>query len=124
MLHQRIILKGLRYRTSRAAIRTFNYDYIQQPGTFIQQAHSTSSVKGKSCSASKIHVSSDLESMSTITTTKRENVNTLHTCNKDDTYQFHIKFVCHESNNKWYIKSKIENFNGVKVGVHYGHLRI
>ena len=48
-----IIFKYVRYRTLRTSIRTFNDGSIQQPGTFIQQAHSTSSVKGRSRSASK-----------------------------------------------------------------------
>ena len=94
-LHQRIIFKCVRYRTSRAAIRTFNDGSIQQPGIFIQQAHSTRSVKGKSCSASKKRVVSGLYAMSTITTTtttttttKRKKVNTPRASNKENTCPF------------------------------------
>ena len=106
MLHQRIILTYLQYRTSRAAIRTFNDDSIQQPCNFIQQAYRTSNAKGKSQSVSKIRVSSDLDSMpTTTTTTKRKKVNMLRTYNKDDTCPFHVQIVCHKSNRKWYIKS-------------------
>ena len=124
-MHHRINFKRVRSRTSRAAIRTLNDDSIQQPGTFVQQAHYTSSVKGKSWSASKIHFSSDVDSLLTITTnTKRKKVNKLRSSNKEDTCSFKLKVVCYKTNDKWYIKSQTDNCNGVKVGVHYGHLQI
>ena len=123
-LHQRIILKCVRYCTSRAAIRTFNDDSIQQPSTFLQQARSTSSVKGKSRSASKKRVTSDLDSMSIITTTQRKKFNIPRASNKENTCTLHIQYFCNKSNYKWYIKSQTDKCNNVKVGVHSGNLQI
>ena len=83
--------KCVRYCTSSAEIITFNDDSIQQPGTFIQQAHSTSSVKGKSRLVYTIRVSSDLDSTYTITTTiKSKKVNTTRASNKEKICPFKL----------------------------------
>ena len=49
-----IRLDCIKYRVSRAAKRKFDGDFLQLPGTYIQQAHISKSVKGKSSSATKI----------------------------------------------------------------------
>ena len=41
-----IHLDCIRHRVSRATNREFTKDYVQQPGTYIQQAHISKSVKG------------------------------------------------------------------------------
>ena len=124
-MHRIIFVKFVRYRISRDVIRTFNDGSIQQSGIFIQQAHSTISIKGKSGLASKKRVSSDLDSMSTIaTTTKRNKVNTPRASNKEYTCPFQMLFFCQKYNNKWYIRSQTDNFNNFKVGVHSQHLQI
>ena len=111
--HQRIIFKCVRYLTSRATISTFNSGSTQQPGTLIQHDYSTTSVKGKIRSASKKRVSSDLDSMTVVTTTQRKKFNTPRASNKEDTYPFHIQFFCNKSNYKWYIKSQIDKSNNI-----------
>ena len=40
-------------RVSRSIPRVFAHNYVQQVGTYIQDAHSSPSIKGKSRSASK-----------------------------------------------------------------------
>ena len=58
------------------------------------------------------------------TTAKRKKVNTQRASNKEETCPFELKIVCHKSNDKWYIRSQTDNCNGVKVGVHSGHIQI
>ena len=57
---ERIRLQYIRYRKTRAKKRMFDVDTIQQPGTFIQQAHTTKGVRGKSSSASKQRTCQDM----------------------------------------------------------------
>ena len=49
----------IRHRITRASMRKFNEDSVQQPGTYIQQAHGSKSVKGHSRAASKKCVADD-----------------------------------------------------------------
>ena len=84
MVHQSTVLKYVRYLTSRAAIRTTNDDSIQQPSTIVQQTCSISSVEVNSWSASKIRILSDLDSFSTITSTKSKKMNTLRASSNED----------------------------------------
>ena len=101
VVHQRILLKSGRSHIPRTSIRRLNDSFFQQPGKIIQQALSTSSVKGKIRSASKILISSDLDSMTTITTTtKRKKLDTLRAYNKDDTCLFKLQIICYKSDNK------------------------
>ena len=46
-------LDCIKHRVSRATKRKFDANLHQLPGTYIQQAHRTKSIKGKSSSASK-----------------------------------------------------------------------
>ena len=48
-----IRLDCIKYRVFRASKLKFDGDFLQLPGTYIQQAHISKSVKGKSSSASK-----------------------------------------------------------------------
>ena len=52
------------------------------------------------------------------TTTKKKKVNTLCLCNTYDTCPFYLQIVFHKSNDKCYIKSLIDKYNDVKVGVY------
>jgi len=49
----------IRHRITRATLRNFNEDSVQQPGTYIQQAHGSKSVKGYSRAATKKRVADD-----------------------------------------------------------------
>ena len=46
----------IRHRITRATMRNFTEDLVQQPGTYIQQARASKSVKGHSRAATKKRV--------------------------------------------------------------------
>ena len=48
-----MILRCNRYRVTRATKQKFSPDNLQQPGTYIQEAHSSRSIKNSSRSSNK-----------------------------------------------------------------------
>ena len=118
----RSILKSIRldcikYRVSRAAKRKFDGDFLQLPGTYIQQAHISKSVKGKSSSTTKIRTkfldkspepSTDTEIVNE-TTARIVNLNRNKSytprpvCN-DDRCKFNFTIICNKGDEKWYLR--------------------
>ena len=53
----------IRHRITRATVRNFTEDSVQQPGTYVQQAHASKSVKGRSRAATKKRVADDVDAI-------------------------------------------------------------
>lgn len=55
----RVYIQCGRHRKTRAVPRKFTKYYIQQPGMYVQQSHSSKSVKGCRCAVSNKHTADD-----------------------------------------------------------------
>ena len=127
-------------RVTRSKPRMFSDNNLQQVGTYIQDAHSTPSIKGKSRSSSKRRfvwatksfVDSNMESddvndtdsnlSSNVTSTKKNKVSTCRPINKASACKFNITVICSKSDHKWYLRYRKGNCKC--EGNHHGHLPI
>ena len=102
----RIQLSCIRHRLSRAENRKFTTDSIQQPGTYIQQAHISKSVKGCSSAKSKKRVADDslIETNSSFSkSSNRSKQSTPRPITKNNSCPFSIVIFCHSKDQKWYL---------------------
>ena len=118
-LKGRIVLKCNRSRISRARKRKFSPGTLQQPGTFIQEAHSASSTKNLSRSSYKKRTSINKSCEILDPNRKRNKVDTVRPVCIDQCCSFAIQIICDKTNNKWYIRH-----NDTKTNIHSGHLPI
>ena len=118
-MHSRIILKCHRSRTTRAIKRKFEEEKLQQPGTSIQKAHSASSTKNKSRSASQIRTTIDNNEHILDKSRQRNKVQTSRPLSSSECCNFSIQIVCTKNDNKWYLRHNKETDN-----YHSGHLPI
>jgi hypothetical protein len=118
---ERIRLQYIRYRKTRAIKRTFDVDTIQQPGTFIQQAHTTKGVRGKSSSASKQRTCQDMPySLSALNFNKEYTSRPQEQC---DTCPFNISIVLNKIDQLWYLRYDSYLRNKI-VTIHRGYLSV
>ena len=110
-------LDCIKHRVSRATKRKFDANLHQLPGTYIQQAHRTKSIKGKSSSASKKRTKCIDDSTAAIQDTNTEQEvsavslgrkrNKSYTprpvCN-GDLCDFNFSFFCNREDDKWYLR--------------------
>ena len=108
-----------RHRISRAAKRKFDSNKIQQPGTFIQKAHGSTSTKHKSRSSTKTRTDICLELSILDHSKKRNKIDTTRPTTSDLCCPFSIQLICTRSDSRWFIRSKDCNTNH-----HSGHLPI
>ena len=97
-----MILQCKRCRTTRATERDFNTMSIQQPGTYLQDAHSAPSIRDRSRSATKKQVlfsdkSLDLQSR------HKNKVHSIRPTAEEDTCDFSLQVVCSKIDNNWYL---------------------
>ena len=100
----RIKLDCKHQRPSRAENRKFTTDSIQQPGTYIQQAHISKSVKGCSSAKSKKRVADDslIETNSSFSrSSNRSKQSTPRPITKNNSCPFSIVIFCHSKDQKW-----------------------
>ena len=106
---------------------------MQEVGTYIQDAHSAPSIKGKSRSASKkrnVHnaidpdhvIDSDFNIPIGGTSPKKNKVSTSRPTNKDSACNFNITVICSKSDHKWYLRYRSRNCKC--DGNHKGHLPV
>ena len=89
----RVCIQCVRHHTTRATRRKFTLDSVQQPGTYVQQAHASKSVKGQSRAASKKRVAdqSIIEPKSSFSrSSNRSKCSTSRPMNKSDICPFSI----------------------------------
>ena len=108
------------YRKSEAHKRFFNDKRFQQPGTYEQQENKSSSVKGKSSSASKQLTPRLDGSYSYLQFNKSTSHRPLHECDK---CKFALHLVCSATDEHWYLRHN--SARGIKSSInHKGHLPI
>ena len=107
------------HRISRAAKRKFDSNKIQQPGTFIQKAHESTSIKHKSRSSTKTRTDVSKELTILDHSKKRNKIATTRPLTSDLCCPFSLQLICMRNDNKWYIRSKDSHSNH-----HSGHLPI
>ena len=101
-----VTIQCQRHRRTRATIRNFAPESIQQPGTIIQQAHGSKSTKGHSRSSTNQRVSDYTkydEGSCFSRSNKRSKITTTRPMCKDEMCPFGIKIFCHSSDSKWYL---------------------
>ena len=115
----------IRHRITRATMRNFNEDSVQQPGTYIQQVHGSKSVKGYSRAATKKHVADDgdtIPNSSFARSSNRSKCSTPRPLTKEDVCPFAVSVFCHSSDQKWYLSCGTKKF---KCHLHHeGHIRV
>ena len=109
-----------RCRVSRASSRHFTANSIQQPGTFIQDAHSAPSVKGKSRSVFKKRVISAKSTPESLPLKRKNKISTVCASEIDMCCKFQIQIICSKHDNKWYLRHSKD----LKHNSHYGHLPV
>ena len=118
---------------SRSNPRLFANNYVQEVGTYIQDAHSSPSIKGKSRSATKKRTASlGLDSQDSLsaqsktstraTSLKKNKVSTCRPISKASACKFNITVICSKSDNKWYLRYRSGNCKC--EGNHQGHLPV
>ena len=93
----------IRHRITRAAKRNFTKDSVQQPGTYVQQAHASKSVKGRSRASTKKRVADDVDvipNSSFSRSSNRSKCSTTRPLTKDDVCPFAVSVFCHSSDQK------------------------
>ena len=120
-----VTIQCQRHRRTRATIRNFAPESIQQPGTIIQQAHGSKSTKGHSRSSTNQRVSDNTkydEGSCFSRSNKRSKITTTRPMCKDEMCPFGIKIFCHSSDSKWYLSCET---NRLKVSLqHIGHMPV
>ena len=97
-------LDCIRKRVSRAAKRDFSGPSIQQVGTYVQQAHSSKSIKGKSRSVSKQRTKPHIVDDNTTSCNNQGNkVYTPRPICKDVACTFNFTIFCNKSDQGWYL---------------------
>ena len=95
-------------RVSRSDPRVFNHNSVQQVGTYIQDAHSAPSIKGKSSSASKKQTVSHpnmLPLNSQIATSPKKNKDsTNRPTSIENACSFNFTVLCSKFDQKWYLR--------------------
>ena len=112
-----IRLDCIKHRVSRAFKRKFEANLLQLPGTYIQQAHRSKSVKGKSSSTSKkstTYIDNNTASIQDNNTEQEVSATPLDTnWNKsytprpiynDDWCKFNFTIICNRGDNTWYLR--------------------
>ena len=121
----RITLDCKRHQVSRAANCISTIDSVQQPGTYIQQAHISKSVKGCSSATTKKRVADDsvIDTNSSFSrSSNRSKQSTPRPMSKDDICPFTIVIFCHSLDKNWYL-SNVTKQNERQL-CHRGHLRV
>ena len=97
----------IRHRPTRAVKRNFTKDSVQQPGTYVQQAHTSKSVKGRSRAATKKRVADDIDvipNTSFSRSANRSKCSTPRPLTKEDVCPFAVSvFVIQEIKNGIYL---------------------
>ena len=113
-------------RVSRSDPRVFNHNSVQQVGTYIQDAHSAPSIKGKSRSASKKRTASHptmLPLNSQIATSPKKNkVSTNCSSTRENARSFNFIVLCSKFDQKWYLRYRSGNCKC--NGNHKGHIPV
>ena len=120
-------------RVTRSKPRLFADNNLQQVGTYIQDAHSSPSIKGKSRSSSKKRfvyntmdsdavIDADSNTSTNATSPKKNKVSTCRPINKASACKFNITVICSKSDNKWYLRYRSRNCKC--EGNHQGHLPV
>ena len=120
-------------RVTRSKPRLFADNNLQQVGTYIQDAHSSPSIKGKSRSSSKkrfVHNTMDSDAIldpdsnlsTNATSPKKNKVSTCRPINKASACNFNITVICSKSDHKWYLRYRKGNCKC--EGNHQGHLPV
>ena len=102
----RVYIKCVRHRKTRAAPRKFTNDSIQQPETYVQQAHASKSVKGRCRAASKKRIADDDDidpDSSFSRSSNRSKCTTTCPITQEDVCPFSISVFCHSIDLKWYL---------------------
>ena len=129
----RFRLDCLHKRVTRSKPRSFADNNLQQVGTYIQDAHSSPSIKGKSRSSSKkrfVYNTMDSDAvmdtdsnLSTNATSPNKNkVSTCRPMNKASACNFNITVICSKNDHKWYLRYR--SLNCKCEGNHHGHLPV
>ena len=129
----RFRLDCLHKRVTRSKPRSFADNNLQQVGTYIQDAHSSPSIKGKSRSSSKkrfVYNTMDSDAvmdtdsnLSTNATSRNKNkVSTCRPMNKASACNFNITVICSKNDHKWYLRYRSANCKC--EGNHHGHLPV
>ena len=113
------MLGCIRSRKSRAEQRKFTPNQIQQPGTLIQEAHSSSSCKNHSCSSYLKRTHNTAEVNIVDPAKKRNKKYTVQPITQSQCCQFCFQIICEKSTKKWFVRS-----NNNSTNVHTGHLPI
>ena len=115
----------IRHRITRAAERNFTKDSVQQPGTYVQQAHASKRVKGRSRAASKKRVADDIDvipNSSFSRSANRSKCSTPRPLTKEDVCPFSVSDFCHSRDQKWYLSCGTSR---LKCRLHHeGHTRV
>ena len=121
----RVYIQCVRHRTTRATPRKFTLDSVQQPGTYVQQAHGSKSVKGQSRASSKKRVADEsiIEPKSSFSrSSNRSKCSTSRPMTKSDICPFSISIFCHSKDLNWYLSCATTK---LKVDLqHHGHIRV
>ena len=99
----RVCIQCVRHRRTRAAPRKLINDSIQHPGTYVQQAYASKSVKGLSYAASKKHIAddNDIDSDSSFSrSSNRSKCTTTRPITQEDVCSFFISMFCHSKDLK------------------------
>ena len=102
----RVYIQCVRHRKTRAALRKFTNDSIQQPGTYAQQAHAGKSVKYRSHAASKKFIADDdyIDPDSSFSRSSNQSkCTTTRPIAQEDFCYFSISMFCHLKDLKWYL---------------------
>ena len=106
-------------------MRKFNEDSVQQPGTYIQQAHGSKSAKCLSRAASKKRVADDGDNVpnsSFARSSNRSKCSTPRPLTKEDVCPFSVSVFCHSRDHKWYLSCGTSR---LKCHLHHeGHIRV
>ena len=115
-----MILRCNRYRVTRATKRKFSPHNLQQPGTYIQEAHSSRSIKNSSRSSKKKRTECGEDLIIINNDKKRIKTSTIRPTIKTDCCNFCLQIICSKAHNdKWFIRSSNSTMN-----IHSGHLPI
>ena len=120
-------------RVTRSKPRLFADNNLQQVGTYIQDAHSSPSIKGKSRSSSKKRfvyntmdsdavIDADSNTSTNATSPKKNKVSTCRPINKASACNFNITVICSKSDHKWYLRYRKGNCKC--EWSHQGHLPV
>jgi hypothetical protein len=117
-------LNCVRVLVTKAKKRTFKSNTVQQVNTYIQQMHSSPSVKGHSRSANKkrAHIDDSESNVTTIASPKPSNkVTTNRSVCKNQCCSFNLIIFCSSLDQKWYLRHSGPN-NVNYTTVHQHHL--